>query len=379
MRRETIYNVCWRKRSSSERKIHSVFIILLLIALSAPALAETKPGSYSISPFVGGYLFRREPGSEPSSDLWSARGVRFHRALGCRAPPGVRPNLLQAHRCDHRRLSLPVGGVIPFSADRQIEPFSGGRIRRHDDRLPGRQSRQGLYGYRRLWSRSEVLVDPIRWRSGPTCGTSWPSAVPTITWNTPSAWSSISADPRRFRPRRFRPFRERRRPCLPGLPAPTNLTATPVSDSRINLDWNATPGATGYKVYRDGSYLTAVRTTSVPDTGLKADTRYCYAVSATDDTGRESGRSNQACATTLKPAAGAGERKRSSGCGRNSRSSVCIRGRPFRFRQVQSQARGAGDPQEACDVAEQQSGRLRSRSSSRGIAMSGAPRSTTWR
>ncbi len=41
----------------SIKKSHSVLTILLLIAFSMPAFADVRPGSYSISPFVGGFLF----------------------------------------------------------------------------------------------------------------------------------------------------------------------------------------------------------------------------------------------------------------------------------------------------------------------------------
>jgi peptidoglycan-associated lipoprotein len=86
-------------------------------------------------------------------------------------------------------------------------------------------------------------------------------------------------------------------------PAPLNLRATPVSDSQINLDWSTSAGAARYKIYRDGSYLTVTQVTTAPDTGLKASTRYCYMVSAADESDRESGRSNEACAVTLASAA----------------------------------------------------------------------------
>jgi outer membrane protein OmpA-like peptidoglycan-associated protein len=78
---------------------------------------------------------------------------------------------------------------------------------------------------------------------------------------------------------------------------PLELTATAVSESQINLSWNSVPGALGYKVYRDGLYLmTSTAGTSVPDKELREAGRYCYQVTAVDTAGRESERSNQACA-----------------------------------------------------------------------------------
>lgn len=83
---------------------------------------------------------------------------------------------------------------------------------------------------------------------------------------------------------------------------PTGLTATSASSSQINLSWNTSTddmGVAGYKIYRGGAYLKSVTTTSTSNTGLEASTLYCYAVSAYDAAGNESGQSSQVCATTL--------------------------------------------------------------------------------
>ena len=87
---------------------------------------------------------------------------------------------------------------------------------------------------------------------------------------------------------------------LPSVPA--GLTATAVSSSQIDLSWTASTDnvdVTGYKVYRDGSYLKSVTSTSTSDTGLSSSTQYCYTVTAYDTAGNESNQSTQACATTL--------------------------------------------------------------------------------
>jgi outer membrane beta-barrel protein len=87
----------------------------------------------------------------------------------------------------------------------------------------------------------------------------------------------------------------------PGLRAPINLAARAASQSQIDLDWNSVDGASGYKIYRDGSYLTSSQTVAVSDAELRPNTRYCYMVTAVDDEGRESVQSNEACATTPAP------------------------------------------------------------------------------
>ena len=85
--------------------------------------------------------------------------------------------------------------------------------------------------------------------------------------------------------------------------APSDLTATAVSSSQINLTWAASAGATGYEIERSlsaSSGFTEVgtaTTTSYSDTGLTAGTTYYYQVIATGG-GKSSGPSNTASATT---------------------------------------------------------------------------------
>jgi fibronectin type 3 domain-containing protein len=95
---------------------------------------------------------------------------------------------------------------------------------------------------------------------------------------------------------------------------PTNLTATAVSPSQINLTWTASTdplGVTGYNVQRcQGAGCTnfaqvgTSTTTSYSDTGLMANTSYSYQVQAVDSVGNLSGFSNTATATTLTVVSG---------------------------------------------------------------------------
>jgi chitodextrinase len=84
--------------------------------------------------------------------------------------------------------------------------------------------------------------------------------------------------------------------------APGNLTATAVSSSRIDLDWQASSdnvGVTGYKVYRGGALIASIgTTTSYSDTSVAANNTYSYEVRAVDAAGNLSDPSNTATATT---------------------------------------------------------------------------------
>ena len=86
----------------------------------------------------------------------------------------------------------------------------------------------------------------------------------------------------------------------PSIPA--GLSATAASSSQINLSWTASTdnvGVTGYRVYRNGSFLVALgNVTSYQSTGLTASTTYTYRIDAVDAAGNASGLSTQASATT---------------------------------------------------------------------------------
>jgi glucose/arabinose dehydrogenase len=102
-----------------------------------------------------------------------------------------------------------------------------------------------------------------------------------------------------------------------GSPPPTdtgpptvaqNLAATTAGSTQINLAWTASTddiGVTGYEVYRGlvGGTLTMIATTvgtgtTYADSGLAPSTAYAYQVRARDASGKVSGPSNTATATT---------------------------------------------------------------------------------
>lgn len=85
---------------------------------------------------------------------------------------------------------------------------------------------------------------------------------------------------------------------------PTNLSASAISTSQINLSWSDSTddtGVIGYKIYRGGTQLAATTTLSYSDLGLQASTTYTYTVAAYDAAGNNSAQSVSASATTQSP------------------------------------------------------------------------------
>jgi hypothetical protein len=85
-------------------------------------------------------------------------------------------------------------------------------------------------------------------------------------------------------------------PTLP--PTPTNVTATAVSSSEIDLGWPATTNTVGYVVYRDTAQVGTTVLTTFDDVGLTANTLHCYTVASSNAAGL-SAQSSSVCATTF--------------------------------------------------------------------------------
>lgn len=80
-----------------------------------------------------------------------------------------------------------------------------------------------------------------------------------------------------------------------------NLVARLNSSSEANLRWNQyfdNVKISGYKVYRNNTYLTTVNDLTMNDNSLLADTEYCYYVVAYDPSGNESIPTNTSCVDT---------------------------------------------------------------------------------
>jgi hypothetical protein len=82
---------------------------------------------------------------------------------------------------------------------------------------------------------------------------------------------------------------------------PTNLKATVISSTQIDLSWTASTdnvGVMGYRIYRNGKEIGTSPVPSYENTGLLPSTTYTYRIAAYDDTGNASAKSASAARTT---------------------------------------------------------------------------------
>ncbi|WP_431165540.1 endonuclease [Tenacibaculum halocynthiae] len=84
--------------------------------------------------------------------------------------------------------------------------------------------------------------------------------------------------------------------------APTNLTTSNITETTVNLSWNAATdntGVTGYDIYRNSNKLTTVTSTNYQVTGLNASTSYNFYIKAKDAANNISIASNTVNITTI--------------------------------------------------------------------------------
>ena len=88
--------------------------------------------------------------------------------------------------------------------------------------------------------------------------------------------------------------------------APTNLVVSNLTETSLDLSWNASSdnvSVSGYDVFKNGIKInsTQVTSTSYPVNGLTSGTNYAFYIKANDAAGNSSGNSNTVNPTTLVP------------------------------------------------------------------------------
>ena len=271
-------------------------VLLLLSLLGTPAWAEIRAGSFSASPFVGGFLFDGNQDLRHRPVFGARLGYDFTRHWGVEALLDYVPGRYAAtdsytdvynYRLEGLYHFLPAGKLVPFLAagvggisinskdnaiqkDLPVLDYGAGVKYFLTERIALRADVRHILAFGPPYNNLEYTLGVVFYFGGAG------AAARTAQETRPAEMAAAAPAPETI-----------------------NLTAKPVSDARIDLAWNAPTGAAEYKVMRDGSQLTSTTATSLSDTGLTASTRYCYRVSALDGTNRELAVSNEACATTL--------------------------------------------------------------------------------
>ena len=117
-------------------------------------------------------------------------------------------------------------------------------------------------------------------------------------------------------------------PPPPSPPSvPTNLQATAMSSTQVNLGWTAstgTSGVAGYNIYRDSAKVATSTTAQYHDIGVSASTTYAYTVSAFNSSGDTSGQSSATDATTPSGTTGNCTPPNYSACGHPDASNTGV-------------------------------------------------------
>jgi peptidoglycan hydrolase-like protein with peptidoglycan-binding domain len=90
---------------------------------------------------------------------------------------------------------------------------------------------------------------------------------------------------------------------------PTNLSATAVSATEIDLSWASSTdniGVAGYDIYQNGINIATTTTLSYANTGLSPSTSYTYTIDTFDGAGNASAQSSSTSATTQAQSSGGG-------------------------------------------------------------------------
>lgn len=86
---------------------------------------------------------------------------------------------------------------------------------------------------------------------------------------------------------------------------PSNLSASAISENRIDLNWSNTTGASSYKIYScSGNYIGSTGSTNYSHTGLNQLTQYAYKVVASNSTGDSPASACKTAKTKIAPPSG---------------------------------------------------------------------------
>jgi OmpA-OmpF porin, OOP family len=283
------------------RHLLKLLVIFTVISVAYSGFAQERQGAFYISPFIGGYTFEGNQDLNTRPVYGLRGGYNFTKNIAAELVFGYDSTKYApaAVDVDAKAYNYRLEGIYNFMPDKKLVPFVaigvGGQSLRYDDGVLGtnidRNRIVGDYGAGLKYHFTDLIALRADVRHVLAFGSTYNNLVYTLgivfSFGGKKESRVVAQAP------------EQAPVAL--IAAPINLAAAAVSESQINLAWNSVAGATGYKIYRDGTYVTSSPAAALPDKGLNADTRYCYTVTAFDQTNKESDPSNTACAKTPAP------------------------------------------------------------------------------
>jgi OOP family OmpA-OmpF porin len=280
------------------KNLMKLFMIFTVIAVASSGFAQERQGAFYISPFIGGYIFEGNQDLNTRPIYGLRGGYNFTKNIAAELVFGYDSTKYApaAIDIDTKIYNYRLEGIYNFMPDKRLVPFVavgiGGQSIRYD--VAGNIDRNRFvadYGA----GLKYFFTDNIALRADVRHVLAFGSTYNNLEYTLGIVFSFGGKKESRV----VAQAPEQAPVAL--IAAPINLAAAAVSESQINLAWNSVAGATGYKIYRDGTYVASSPAAALPDKGLNADTNYCYTVTAIGPEEKESGPSNTACAKTPAP------------------------------------------------------------------------------
>jgi OOP family OmpA-OmpF porin len=105
------------------KKIHFVLAFLLLIAFCTPASAQIRPGAYSLSPFLGGFLFDGNENLKHKPVYGLRGGYDFTKNWGAELVLDYVRTKYQPTDSDTNVYNYRIEGLYHFMPESKLVPF----------------------------------------------------------------------------------------------------------------------------------------------------------------------------------------------------------------------------------------------------------------
>lgn len=105
------------------KRLFAAGCTLLALALAAPTMAEVRPGSVTISPYVGGYTFEGDQNIETGPTFGLRGGYNFTMNWGLEGVLGFTPTEQKRNDSDVDATTYRLEGLYHFMPDRDLVPF----------------------------------------------------------------------------------------------------------------------------------------------------------------------------------------------------------------------------------------------------------------